>query len=251
MNQDFEIMDKYLSGQLTEGELKLFEERLRKEPDLKESLCELKLVRSAVREGAKRDVLNFLKEKEAEIQSAEKKKATFGVKKFIPIAAVFLLLTTVGYFALFHNKTEAVTGQMLYTAYYDGPYMNIVSGTERGTTDLEETLESKAYLAYDIGEYAEAARCFKVLTEEKKTATNYFYAGVSNLEAGNLTDAKVYFRAVLDDFDMFKEQAQWYMAMTSLKENNIKEALSSLAPLRKDSKYADEVDKILEALESK
>ena len=250
MNPDLDFIDRYLLNRLSKSELKVFNERLGKDRRFEQLFHELKLLRHAVRSRGIEKVRNRLKEQEARIQHMEKQKTSFGMKKSIPLAAGLLLMITLSYFALFNNNTEPITGQELYTAYYDGPYMNVVSGAERGAATTEESLSSKAYTAYDRGDYASAADHFKALVSTEKTAANYFYAGAANLEAGNTADAKTYFSVTLNYFGEFKEQAQWGMAMAALRENNINEALISLLSLKlNNSEYTNKVDEILETLE--
>ena len=250
MDKDLELLDRYLLGRLNEKELKLFEERLKNDLALQQSLDELTVIRSAIRRETKENVLDLLKEKEAIIQNKENRRLTFGMRRFLSVAAAILLIATVGYYVLFNNLSEPMTGEALYELYYDGPYLNIVGGTERGATELEETLEAKAYLAYDLGEYSEAITYFKELIDQNKTATNYFYAGVSSLELGDMEAAKIYFNVTANHFEEFREQAQWYMAMTLLKENRVNEAVSSLVYLNlNNTRYADKADEILGELE--
>ena len=162
------------------------------------------------------------------------------MKKLTLIITSLFLWVMIGYSGSFYP----ITGQELYMAYHDSPYANVVLGTKKGT------LHSKAYTAYNRGDYTEAVNLFKVLLNTEKTATNYFYAGVANLEAGNTADAKRYFSVTLNYFGEFKEQAQWGMAMSALHENNINEAFISLLPLKlNNSGYASQVDEILETLE--
>lgn len=227
MDQNFHLIEKYFQGKLDRDELQLFNQKLQQDPSFEEEFRDMKLIRDAVKESSRVRALDILQNTEANLTNQETTKINVSMKRLVSIAASLLIVATVSYFA-FSGGTGALTGEEVYSAYYE-PYTNIVSGQERGTTIELTTLTARAYNAYDIGDYSTSADLFANLLASEKSAANYLYSGIANLEAGNLDMAKNNLNTVMNNFTELKEQAQWYLAMTLFKEGSENEAVTNLA----------------------
>ena len=82
-----------------------------------------------------------------------------------------------------------------------------------------------------MGNYALAAERFAVLVETQKTAENYFYMGMSNMEIGEYNTAVRNLNTVLNNFSTYQNQSKWYLSMALLAENKEDEAVFLLGAL--------------------
>ena len=226
-------MEGYLNGDLDAQDLELFNSKLSNEPEFENEFRELKAIKEGAKASARLSTLMQLEEIEASIQEKETTKIEFNMKKLVSVAASLILIATVSYFTMF-DTSDVATGQEIFSEYYQ-PYQNRVTGVQRGGEALNiSTLKQSAYDAYDAGKYGEAVSLFSSLLESEKSAPNYLYSGIANLENGNLEEAKNSLSTVMNEFEEFEAQSKWYMAMTLLKENteeSIDEAVSSFAEL--------------------
>ncbi len=246
MDQNFHLIEKYFQGKLDKDELQLFNQKLQQDPSFEQEFRDMKLIRDAVKETSRVRALDILQNAEANLTNQETTKINVSMKRLVSIAASLLIVATVSYFA-FSGGTGALTGEEIVANYYE-PYTNVVSGVVRGEDDPITTLEARAYNAYDIGDYSTSANLFEDLLSSEKSAANYLYSGIANLESGNLEVAKNNLSRALNDFSEFKEHAQWYLAMTLFKERADEQAISNIAQIaisNSDSKFTREAKKIL------
>ena len=115
------------------------------------------------------------------------------------MAAVILLLLTIGYFTVFTPGTEAPS--QLYTAYFE-PYENVVHPIERGNP--VQDLASSAFLAYENEDYEEAIRLFEQLAGESPDPYVDFYSGIVLLQLDRDDEAISRFLSYLDSSGSLK-----------------------------------------------
>lgn len=249
MDQDFHLIEKYFKGTLSEEELHIFNEKLQKDSKFEQEFRDMKFVREGAKESARANALNILQSVEANFAKKETTKINVSMRRLVSIAASLIVIATVSYFAISNRTGGTMTGDEVFTAYYEA-YPNIVSGIERGENIEINTLSARAYNAYDIKDFSRSANLFAELLDVEKSAENYFYSGITNLEAGNLDVAKNHFNTVMNNFAELREQSQWYLAMTFLKEDDLEAGVSSLAVLSlKNSSYGRDSKKVLKSLE--
>ena len=158
--------------------------------------------------------------------------------RFAVAAVVFALILPLGYFVVSNFKIPSP--ENLYAS--NAEHFNIFSNQTRGNTNTDSLsllLESGIAL-YNAQKYSEAAKSlyeyYDKIEDEKKTSEVKLYIGLSNLFSGNTNNAKVYFEAIIQTgkADNFKDGAEWYLALTYLKEMNSKksaELLQSISSL--------------------
>lgn len=251
MEKDFDVIDGYLHNKLSSEEQKAFEERLSADAEFNQLYNQVRVIRASVRNQKREEILDFLDQTENQLNNqVEKPKERIIMKKFSSIAASLIVVVAIGFFALFliqQQGKKAATPDLFAENYR--PYQNVVNGAERGSA-REATLFNKAYDAYDATNYELAASTFKSLLVTDKTAANFFYSGISNLEQGNMKEAQNNLNAAVNNFgDEFDAQGKWYMALALIKEKNTKEAAASLVALILDnSSYKEKAESMLETL---
>ena len=125
-------------------------------------------------------------------------------------------------------------GNKLYNEYFK-PYPNEVIPFTRGEevpenfahfSQEEYNLVARAMKHYQRGNYKEASELFEKHVERKKeNADLIFYKGIAQLKSGKEKQAKENLNYILDIKGVdFQQEAQWYMALTYLKMNDVDSA---------------------------
>ncbi|MFT6827544.1 MAG: tetratricopeptide (TPR) repeat protein [Cyclobacteriaceae bacterium] len=229
MESDLDLIDAYLNGELFGVDQTKFDEKLRNDLKFQSTFQEVKMIRNAVRQNLKANILQGLKDKETLIQEVDSTKNRSIMKQYLSIAASLVLVVTLVYLTSY-NKIVDVDGQAIFSENYQA-YTNLELGTVRGSEVELNDLKQKAYYAYDLGNFSQAVADLTELVKTEKTAANYFYLGIANTEIGNSEASFANFNTVINNFSEYREQAQWYLSLALLKEGKSDEALSNLVSL--------------------
>jgi len=167
------------------------------------------------------------------------------MKKVFTVAASLILLISASYFVL--NGSGQPSPKEVFTEFYQ-PY-TYLNGQVRGATKATESISASAYNAYDAGNFGLAVEKFEALVEVEKTAENYFYMGLANIETGNYEAALLSLNTTLNNFSTYKDQSKWYISMALLGADKEEEALSTLVSLYSNKgSYNLKSEKVLESL---
>lgn len=228
MMSNFDLLDRYFSNELDKSELKAFNERLKTDPQFNQEFQEIKEVKLAVKIEARKNLKSLFTDIEDSLNQEElTTNNQTAMKKVLTVAASLILMVSVSYFVL--NGSGQPSPQEVFTEYYK-PYNNL-NGQVRGEAVETESMSAAAYSAYDAGNYALAVENFKALVAVEKTAENYFYMGVANIEIGDYKTAVENLNTTLNNFSKYKDQSKWYLSMALLADKKVEEALSSLVSL--------------------
>lgn len=242
---NFDLLDRYFSNELDKGELKAFNERLKNDPEFNQEFQEIKEIKLAVKVEARKEIKSLFTDLEDDLNQKESTNNNqTAMKKVYMVAASLMLIASVGYLVLTGNGKPS--SQDVFTEYYQ-PYNNL-NGQVRGEARAA-SMSAEAYNAYYAGNYALAAEKFEALVEVEKTAENYFYMGIANIEAGNYETAVKNLNTTLNNFTTYKDQSKWYLSMALLGADKEEEALSSLASLSsRRGAYKSRSSEVLEAM---
>lgn len=229
MENDLDLIDAYLKGELSSADQIKFDEKLRNDLKFQSTFQEVKLIKNAVTQNLKANILQSLREKELLIQAEDSFKNRSMMKRYLSIAASLVLVVTLVYLTS-NNKAVEVDSQAIFSENYQA-YTNLELGTVRGSEAELNSLKQQAYYAYDLGNFSQAAADLTELVKIEMTAANYFYLGISNTEIGNSEASFANFNTVINNFSEYREQAQWYLSLGLLKEGQTEEALSNLVSL--------------------
>ncbi len=225
MENEFDLIEKYLMNEMSVREQVEFEESLRSDPDLMKEFLLRKNINDAIIE---EDVLS-LRNNLNEIVNTEPVTTRIIKKSYIysAVAAVIILIVVIANIYIFPlgqmDKNEVF--QYYYSAY--PAVMSFRSPVDQ--TEIEKILYD-AFNYYDDGEYEMASKYFKQVLE--KDSTNYmsqFYLSVCEIEKNNLSEAEEYLNdLILKKNHIFWEQSHWYLALVYLKQNEMISAESIL-----------------------
>ncbi|GEM_PF-1172080 len=242
---DFELIERYLADVLTAEEKKAFRARLLNDPIFNQEFQELKEIRLQVRKQAKSEALSFLTEVEQSISEDKTTKDQTVMKKVISIAASVVLIASLAYIGLLDR--DLPSNSELYGQYFNS--YNNLNGQVRGERSEELSLRESAMLAYDAGNYGAAVDMLATKVSEAPNATDYFYLGVSQMEIEEYDEAVVSFNTVINNFNAFKDQSKWYLALATLKTNDEDAYLGALANIiYNKSEYSVDAQSLLEQL---
>lgn len=235
MKLDYQYIDDFLNGRLSERETQQVENHLKTHPLDAEMVAN---VADALQEGKSVEELVKL-EGVFRKNLKEPNKATKPLRWTIA-AAIALLMASGLWFFLDSGSSPSE----LYMAHYE-PYEDML--TTRGVDHNVEAMEF-----YNDGDYAKAETSFsEALNHAEGNKLLLVYYGLSQFENDRKTDALATFEQILSDnaASSYHELGHWYSAMIYLSMDNIEEATRHLQLVKgRSSRYTKKAEDILEAI---
>ena len=238
-----DLLYHYFSNSLTAEQEEVFQKLLENDTEFKAQF----LFEQNLKEVIKSEKTNALKEKlkgfESEITNTtrvehfntENVKPTtsiFNYKNFAIAASIALLMGWFGYNSFFGTNYSN-----MYNDNFNS-YPNTVYTITRG--DTENTLEREAFVAYESKDYKTAIAKFDAFADDLQKEYFTFYKAQAYLNLEDTKNAKRLFAKVVADNKSFVAESVWYLALTSLKEENKTEAIKHLENLVANYSYNKE-----------
>jgi len=233
----YEQIERYLAGKLDSEELITFEDELKQNPSLKKEVALHRGVSEAITE---QDVIDFRSTVQEVIRSMGRQKPS-PIKIYLKWAAVILLLVVSG-LVINHLYFRPSSNQEIFEKYFS-PYDNVITGRTDVVNDQDILL---AFEYYDQNNYAEALKFFGKIDQTDKPLLS-IYEGICHLKLLSYTEAHHLFDKVPHNSLYFVE-AQWYKALTFVKQNKMEDAKGILKTIIKgnpNSSYAKKAQEIL------
>jgi tetratricopeptide (TPR) repeat protein len=170
----------------------------------------------------------YLQSVEGTIKEPKSKKTNWWIA-----ASMATLIGLSGYFALFN---QAVSNEELYDTYFS-PYENVVEPIVRNQVNL--TKKAKIFSQYEQGEYQKAIDGFNQLITQDSIAftTINFYKANAYLQLKEFEKAQgLLYQVIENENKEWKEESLWYLALISLKLNDVDAATIYLQKLQKQNK---------------
>lgn len=142
-------------------------------------------------------------------------------------AASVALLIGLGAWLLFFNHPD-LNNDQLYAANF-APYENVVHPIERG--EQSEDLKSRAFTAYEDADYPLALELFEELQAQQVDSYIAFYEGIVLMQLNQHREAIPLLEGYLDDNGQLKDRAQWYLALSYLKLDELEKSKAQLETL--------------------
>jgi tetratricopeptide (TPR) repeat protein len=164
----------------------------------------------------------------------------YNLIKYYSIAAI-LLIAVLSSLYLFNKKSPS---EEIFAEYFK-PYPNTIP-LLRGNKAIAELQE--AMMEYEHENYDPALKILqKILDAKPEFMVAHFYSGISNLCLDKPQQAIIHFKIVIEDRNNdFKEQAEWYLGLAFIKNNDIKSSkLSFQEIINKDGIYKEKSVQIL------
>ena len=170
------------------------------------------------------------------ISASEKELPTIRRYRNWSIAASIALLMGMGW--LGYNSLMGIDYNGLYDKNYV-EYPSTVNSILRGENN-SNTLEQRAFEAYDTNDNAQAISLFTELKATKNVDYAEFYLGQTYLKTEDLEKAKALFKTIITDKKELAPEARWYLALTYLKTGEKEKAVQTLQEAISDGRYNKE-----------
>lgn len=239
--------DRYLNNELSEEELKSFEEQLKSDADFKEDFevyCALESSLGSKFENeeevlALRKTLSDLGSQHIK-QGDNNKKETKVISLFryrnLMVAASIALL--IGFF-LFNNGSPV---------YGDFAQHNSLELAVRGDNDNNEAI-SKAEGAFNSKNYEEALKQLTILSGNYPNDPEIsLYLGICQLELNNYAEAETIFNYISEGNSALATKAVWYKALTFLKQKKLNECKEVLKTIPESAEEYPQAKSLLKKL---
>jgi len=213
------LINKYFEKSLTEKELVEFNQRLETDGEFKSEFEFQKSVQSAIRSKERAEIKNL-------VTNFEKPKKQNGWWKYTAAAVVLI----VGGWMVFQQYLSNPNPLELYLSYYQ-TYPNIIAPNVRG--EKEENLKTKAFTAYDSGDFELAVQLFGKLKTQKSEDYAVFYEGISYLEVNEPEKTIALFenKKFINSNAQLEDYRKWYLALAYLKIDKKEQAVEILKGL--------------------
>lgn len=217
---DIEIIEKYLDQDLSPEELVIFETKL----SVPEFVAELELQKTALVALKAKDKASLKEElKQLHLKVKENQETpspkSFSIKYWAAAAVFLLFAVAIGFYLNQQRST-----QELYMAYYQ-PYP--ADPMIRGS---DTNLFNEAMNAYRSKNYPNSIQKFEeTLQQHQDSVRLHLFLGNSYLNQGQFELAEKSFKVAAQSQDVFiKQHAQWYLALTYLKDKETASAIETL-----------------------
>lgn len=215
---DYDMITRYLDGEMNEEERKAFEAAMQQDGDLQSEVELLKDVNATLKiklhpdenETKLRSSLKGMKAEFFESRAGQAKIVSINRRRWISaVAAVFVM-------ALLLTVWQPWKKEDLYNKYAD---IQMPAITERGAA--ADSLLKQAVKNFNDKKFAEAIPGFEtVLKDSAKNSFVQYYYGIALLQNGNIEKARIQLNSLYNGVSLFKYDAAFYMALSYLKEKD-------------------------------
>jgi len=219
-------IEQYRFGPMSESERLKFEQELVENPilnhefqldiELEETLKQYDII------DLRRKLLRAMNEEKAQVKMPDRK--SFHSKWYMVAASITLLILLGGAIRLMNPVKY--TNNTLFEMYYTGENAHNLTRSAGNTND-------EAMTKYREGDYNSALVLFnEILDKDPSNIYIRYYSGLASIEANQNEKAIGEFKYIIDQKNnLFVENAQWYLALSYLKNNQVKEARSLLVQI--------------------
>lgn len=240
---DTNLLHNYFNGLLPAEQARAVEERAATEPEFGEEFALRKAMERYPKQEAERELLlaslkalgsEYFKEKVAE--SPQFTVARNNVRRWIALAASVTLIAAAIWF--FRQEPKPVYEQFASHAPLS---LTVMGNTQQAKTDAE--------MAFGQKDYAKAlAALDQVLSDEPNNIKASFYRGICLLELGRVPESRQVFEPLASGNSALREDADWYIALSYLKEKNNAACKAKLQQIEPGAAHYKDAQKILEGL---
>ncbi len=248
--EQFELIENYLSNNLTDIEKQDFENRLVTDKDFAENFTIYKTINSematnvANKETEFRSTLQPMQNAHFSNAVAQQKTIEVNNKSGKVRKMVFAALSAAALIAIvftFVIPSSKTNNKGLYAEYAQH---DAVNNTVRGGT--QEALMKEASTSYNNKNYAAAIKPLEQLKDSSAQAA--FMLGVSYMETNVFDHAVAVFDLLTYGHSIYKEKAEWYIALTYLKKEDIVKCKDQLKAIANASSYYAKAQELLKKL---
>ncbi|MBP6023762.1 tetratricopeptide repeat protein [Ferruginibacter sp.] len=162
-------------------------------------------------------------------------------KKWLAIAASVIIVVTVGIYFLFPGKPDA---EKLYAQFAKHDALNIQL---RG--NKTDTIAQSAAVVFNKKEYTAALPLLQNYVQlQADDIQMKFSLAICYMEIGKYNEADTIFKNIASGQTAYAVTAQWYQALSALKQKDYRQCRAVLNAIPASSSYAAKAKELLEAL---
>jgi len=242
---------KYLDDNLSNDEKQKFESQLERDQSLQKELASIKEMQIFAKSKSdeqkaiqsSREVYQQYKLKNKPTQKTPSSLKS-NIKYLIPISVAALVL--LGIFGLGLFDQAPLSNQELYAEYFSPADLSL---TKRSESD--QSLQKNAETAFNSGDYSSAIDILsQLIGTDNNNQELRLYRAISEMETDQLENAKKTFSSLANNSG-YSAEAQYFLALCHLKENNDEAARSVLKLIPEDSYRFKEAEALLHSLQKK
>lgn len=215
-----ETIEAYLNQTMDASQLADFKQRLDQDPDLQQQVEDVSVLLSGIEAAALKEKLDGF-HSEMEHTPLERATPVIPIKKrkngLLRYAAAAAILVSLGLFWIFN---QAPTHEKLFAKHFtpDPGLPTTMSGSQQFEFD-------NAMVRYKQGAYQEAAQTWEQMRQQRASDTLDYFIGVAWLAEGASEKTIPLLEGVSTQSDSrFQEEAQFYLALAYIKENQMDKA---------------------------
>lgn len=211
------IIDKYINHSLSKTEQQLFDKWMKEDPSFKKDVSFFENLSAVSQDHEKEALQSQLEGLDSKLSSGKSR-----LLKRILFIVIGLVLLTIAYMGLKPEK-KASTPAQLYASNYE-VYPNVYYPVTRGQSD-EMT---KTFMAYESGNYTEAAKLLEERLQTSSAVELKFYQAMAYAEIGNLPLAIGRLEDIRRFDSEYMDESYWYLGLFFLKQGNKAAAIDRL-----------------------
>lgn len=225
LHDNDEILMKYLDGEMDQTEKEMFEQQLQKDVELQQKLESLQVAIASVQQyGTAEKVKSIHSEMMQELSSVHQGGKVIAMNRFVKYslaiaASVIIILVGVNIFT-----SSGPSSEKLYNEAFVDYDASAVRGSE-SETDIIKLYQNHNYIAV-----TEKAGSQNLLQKDS------LLIGLSYLKTNKLPEAINWLKNISLQ-NPTRQDAEFYLAMTYLKNKNYSEALSLMEQIRSNSNH--------------
>lgn len=230
VENDIQLIERYLDGDLSPEELQAFEERRAADPEFAQLVQAGDLVVAGIRQAGEEETLGLLQNiHEEEMGKKEKPQARlFTLRRTLAVAATLALLIVAGWFLL---RPTAPSSDQLFASYYQPPAFEQTRSGAATDPEGADQLWTDAGQAFQTGDYETALNALnQYLSLIPENATALRYKAICQIELQEY-DAALSTLGAIKDHPDWMEEARWLSALIHLRQNDKQAALAQLDDL--------------------
>lgn len=249
----YDLIERYLSKELSGEELQNFEEKISNDDELKMEINLHQQLAETLKGDDIHDFRNKIKSVDSQWERPGEKQNggqvfRLNFRKVMAIAAGVALLIFAGQYLF--SEGQSSSPEQLFANHYE-PYQMVLNQRSIDDEENSNTLINHAVQAYANGNYGEAAETFNRLLEPNPDNVAFkFYEAISHLSDNKPTTAIPIFESLVSQSGhLFEEQSRWYLALAYLKNGEKEKAVSSFNQIQEGEFKFGEKKEILEGLD--
>ncbi len=236
-----DYIERYLEGQLKEGELWEFKVKLEKDPELARQLKLQREINETLADNAKLKLRKQLSNTYYQTQQA----SAVSQWKYQIAAAVAIFLLVGGGLTTNYFKSSSTNNSTLYQQNFAPD--NSLFTLRAGVTKLNASLDN-AMQEYNNGNYTEAIKLFGMNNDNMGAR---LYTGFAYMKLSDFDNAIINLSEVIDDNNnLFIDQAEYNLALCYLATNKSEKTIDILnGIIDKQTVYAKKAKELIKNIE--